>query len=163
MTTEIEKVSTLNDTQAESLAKAEAELKTLATEIESKKYLLSINDADMDLLRQFILKDAQWKFTEALGIVEIEKELKLAKSSDGNYYLGAIATEAIYYYMSKIEGNGKKVKSTSITSVDVYLRILRGITSSIEFIKKDTEKRNKLEFEVAARREGIEPESSNEE
>lgn len=145
--------------QIDLLEKAEANLEALTKELENKKYLIDLMPTDMEILRQFIVKDASWKFTEGLGIIEVEKDLKTAGAEDGKYYLKAIPIEAIYYYMSKVEGSGNKVKGDSFKSLPVYLRILKGITSAIEAIKADTERKNKAEFEVAARREGIDPDS----
>jgi len=147
--------STLSQFQLDALAEAEKELAALIKENESKKYLIDINKKDIEVLNSFILKDAPWKFTEALGIIEVEKEMKKA-IKEGKLFISGVPIEAIYYYMSKVEGSGKNVNGEAFQTVETYLRILKGITQGLEKVKVDSEKLKQAEFTVAARREGIE-------
>ena len=149
----------LNDFQRESLIKAENELNALREELANKKYLIDLNKSDIKLLNDFNKNDATWKFTECLGVVEIEKELKDALKS-GKLYIGAMPIEAIYYYLSKVEGNGKNTNTTTFETVDDYIRVLKAMTGGMERVKADNDKIRNQEFVVASRREGIEPDSS---
>jgi hypothetical protein len=151
--------SPLNQFQQAALEAAEKELTDLENEMAAKKYLVDISKDDVKMLDNFIKEDAPWKFTESLGIVEVEKSLKEAVK-DGKIFTTSLAIEAIYYYMSKVEGKGKTPNATSFKKAEDYIRILKGITSAMEKVKVDNEKVKNAQFVVAARREGIEPDSS---
>lgn len=149
----------LTDFQKSALETAEKELETLKKEVESKKYLVDLNKEDLARLNSFICNDAPWKFTEALGILEVEKEMGKA-TKEGKLFTKALAIEAIYYYLSKVEGSGDSTKTSSFINVADYIKVVKAITSSVERIKQDNERVRNAEFVVAARREGIEPDQS---
>jgi len=155
-------VSPLNSFQAAALEEAEKNLESLKKEMESKKYLVDLDSKGINLLNNFIMNDAPWKFTESLGIVEVEKAMKKAVK-EKKLFSDAVAIEAIYYYLSKVEGNGRNTSATAFHSIDEYLTVLKAISGTIERIKQDTEKVRNAEFVLAARREGIEPDKSLEE
>jgi hypothetical protein len=156
---EMEPENSLVDFQKTALETAENDLENLRKEIQTKKYLIDLKKEDIVLLEKFNKLDAPWKFTECLGIVEVEKELALAVKS-GKLYIGSIAIEAMYYYMSKVEGTGKNTNTEAFKSVDDYIRVLKSLTLGMERVKADNEKLRQSEFVVAARREGIEPDNS---
>ena len=149
----------LNDFQKSALEEAEKQLESLRKEHSTKKYLIDLKKDDIVLLSEFISTDAPWKFTECLGIVEVAKELDTCVKS-GKLLTSAVAVEAIYYYMSKVEGKGNTTNSNSFVKLNDYLRVLKAITTGLEKIKADSEILKNAEFVVAARREGIEPDSS---
>jgi hypothetical protein len=148
----------LSEFQQKALEVAEKELEDLKKEMEGKKYLIDLKKPEIEMLSSFISNDAPWKFTECLGIVEIEKEMKNCIKT-GKLFVSAVAVEAIYYYMSKVDGLGNGTNTKTFKTVEDYLKILKPITSGVERIKADTEKVRQAEFVVAARREGIEPEA----
>lgn len=152
-------VNPLSQFQKEALEDAENELEMLRDEIQKKKYLIDLKKEDITMIQKFIVNDAPWKFTECLGIIEVEKDLNDAVKS-GKLYINGVAIEAIYYYMSKVEGKGKETDTSSFTKVEDYIRCLKGITGGLERVKADSEKVRQAEFIVAARREGIEPDES---
>ena len=160
-TQSIEQVKTpeLSEFQVKALKEAEENLEKLQKEFSKKKYLIDLNKQDIEMLANYISNDAPWKFTECLGIKEIDKELKECIKT-GKLFISAIATEAMYYYLSKIEGKGTSTNAKAFTNIEDYLRILKSITSCVERIKADNEKIKNAEFVLAARREGIEPDSS---
>lgn len=148
----------LNEFQEKALKEAEEKLEKLKTELSSKKYLIDCSKDDIKMLEEFNRVDAPWKFTECLGIVEVKKDLKEAVKS-GKLYINAIAIEAIYYYLSKVEGKGETTNTKSFANIQDYIRVLKAITGSMERVKSDTEKLRNAEFVVAARREGIDTDS----
>jgi hypothetical protein len=154
-----ENSSPLSDFQTAALDAAEKALEALRKEQETKKYLVDLEKAEIETLNKFILEDASWKFTESLGILEVEKDLKNAVKN-GKLFVGAVTVEAIYYYMSKVEGNGKKTNAKAFSDTANYIKVLKGISGALERIKADTEKVRQAEFVVAARKEGIEPASN---
>lgn len=149
-----EKAPTLNEFQLKALEDAEKALEALKKETDNKKYLVDLKKEDIALLVKFNKSDAPWKFTECLGIVEVEKQLATAVK-EGKLYCGAIAIEAMYYYLSKVEGKGNVPNGEAFSAVEDFIRVLKAITSSVERIKIDNEKLRNQEFIVAARREGI--------
>ncbi len=151
--------SSLEAFQKDALEVAERELEALKAEHEKKKYLIDLDKKDIEILNNFILNDAPWKFTECLGITEVEKDTKKA-AKEGKLFISAVPIEAIYYYLSKVEGTGRKVNSTAFLDIESYQRILKGISGGMEKVKADTDKVRQAEFTVAARREGIEPDTT---
>ena len=152
----------LNEFQLKALKEAEENLEKLRTELEGKKYSIDLKKEDIILLEKFNRLDAPWKFTECLGIVEVEKSLNEAVKS-GKLNINAIAIEAIYYYLSKVEGKGKTTNTETFKDIFDYIRVLKGITNGMESVKADTEKYRNAEFVLAARREGIDTDKSSEE
>jgi len=148
----------LNEFQANALREAEEQLEALRKEISNKKYLIDLNKKDIDLIEKFNALDAQWKFTECLGVIELEKEIRNAKK-EKVFYANAVAVEAMYYYLSKVEGRGKTTNTETFENVDDFIRVLKAFTSGKEKIKTDGDRLSHAEFVVAARREGIEAES----
>ena len=155
----MEPTNTLTAFQTEALATAEKELEAMRKELNTKKYLIDVKKEDIALLVKFNEKDAEWKFSECLGIVEVEKELKVA-TKEGKLYTTAVAVEAMYYYLSKVEGKGKGTNTTAFTDVADFIRVLKAITQGVDRIKTDNEKFRNQEFIVAARREGINTDDS---
>lgn len=144
----------LNEFQLAALKEAEKQLENLKKENSAKKYLVDLKKQDIELLSKFICNDAPWKFTESLGIKEVNKELQEAIKS-GKMFSTAVAIEATYYYLSKVEGKGTSTNTTAFAHIEDYLRIIKSITNALERTKVDTEKVRQAEFVVAARREGI--------
>jgi hypothetical protein len=158
--TEIENMKevSLSEVQREALAKAQVELDNFRTELETKKYLADINAAGIKALADFMRTEAQWKFTESLGIKEVQKELDQCVKN-GKLFMNAISYEALYFYLSKIEGKGERVTSEAITTLDEYLNTLKAINVIRNVISHENEKLKQMEFVVASRAEGLEPEA----
>lgn len=146
----------LDTFQQAALDKAEKDLETLKAELQTKKYLIDLSKDDIVVLDKFNKVDAPWKFTESLGIIEVEKDLAEAQKS-GKLFIGAITIEAIYYYLSKVEGKGKTTTATAFKTVSDYVRVLKAISNGKERVKVDNESLTTAEFIVASRREGIDP------
>jgi hypothetical protein len=151
--------SPLTAFQQAAIDQAQKDLEDLRKELDTKKYLVDVDTKDIEMLKSFIANDATWKFTESLGIKEVQKELNDLK--DGKLFTKALAIEAIYYYMSKVEGAGEKPNTVAFPNIDDYLRCLKAITNAVERIKADSEKIREAEFILAARQEGIDVDSSD--
>lgn len=144
----------LNEFQAAAFTEAQTQLNELQKELSTKKYLIDLKKDDIELVSKFITTDAPWKFTECLGIKEVQKELKECIKV-GKFFTTAVAIEATYYYLSKVDGKGTSTNASTFCNIEDYLRILKAVTSGIEKIKIDTEKIKQAQFIVAARAEGI--------
>ena len=153
---EAETVS-LTAVQKEALEKAQAELESYRKELEEKKYLADVNPAQIKSILDYVSNEAPWKFTEALGIKEVAKEME-ACAKKGKLFMNAISFEALYFYLSKIEGTGMSTTSKHISSLEDYLTILKAINVVRNVISHENEKLKEMEFVVASRAEGLEPE-----
>jgi hypothetical protein len=148
----------LTDVQMKLYQEAQDELDKFNKEITTKKYLVDLNKEEIKMLREFIEKDAKWKFMESLGIGEVSKELASSVDKTGKAFIPANAIEAIYYYLSKVEGVGKKVDSAAIKDVETYLKFLKSLNVAKNAISIDTEKQKELEYVLVCRAEGLSPE-----
>lgn len=149
----------LTEVQQEALKNAQEKLDAFNKELETKKYLVDLSKEDVDILVKFITEDAKWKFMEALGIGEVKKELDKSVDKSGKVFITAVAIEAIYYYLSKVEGVGSSVDSPAIGTVEKYLKILKGINSARGSVGIDNEKKKQLEYNLACAAEGLDPEN----
>jgi hypothetical protein len=158
-TIEPEVNSPLSDFQQAAFDSAKQDLENLVKELSEKRYLIDFTKDEVAMLDSFIKNDAPWKFTEALGIIEVEKEMKTAMKQ-GKLFTTSLAIEAIYFYLSKVDGKGKNTSASTFKKVEDYIKILKGITAGMEKVKADNERVKNAEFILAARKEGIEPDSS---
>jgi hypothetical protein len=147
----------LTDVQAQALEQAQKDLENFRSELETKKYLAEVNGETIKSLLQYVTDEAPWKFTESLGIKEVQKELEACAKS-GKLFMNAISYEALYFYLSKIEGKGQKTNSEAITSLDMYLTVLKSLNVVRNVIAQENEKLKEMEFIVASRSEGLDPE-----
>jgi len=162
-TTAIDQADTMNislsEVQQQAFKVAQEELDKFDKELETKKYLVDLNKADVLILQNFISVDAKWKFMESLGIGEVIKNLAQSVDKNGKVFINAVALEAIYYYLSKVEGTGSKVDSESIGDVETYLKLLKAVNSARNGVSKDNEEKKRLEYILACRAEGLDPEN----
>jgi len=152
----------LSEIQVNAYNEAAKKLNDFTAEMETKKYYVELTASDIDVLQGFIKNDAKWKFTESLGIGEITKQLETSVDKSGKILISAVAIEAIYYYLSKVEGKGQTVDSSSIGNVETYLKLLKGINLARTGINADNEEKKRLEYVVACRAEGLDPDASEE-
>lgn len=149
----------LSDVQAKALNEAIEKLQKTFAETEKKKYLVDLKKEDIEMLSKFMANDAPWKFNESLGIVEVNRVLAEAKKT-GKLFIGSVPVEAIWYYLSKVEGKGNNTSTTSITDVESYLRIVKPFFKVRDAIAADQEVLKKLEFIIECRKQGIEPDAT---
>ena len=149
-----EKELQLGNLDTLSLEEAEVKVKELFEEYTSKTYSVDLSLNDLKILYNFISIDAPWTFRECLGIVEVLKELDRCITA-GAFVTTGVALEAVFYYLSKVEGKGQTPKTESIKSVSDYIRIIKTVTTALEKVKVDSEVIKKAEFIMTAKREGI--------
>lgn len=164
MTVEVNKTNKiageLSEIQQAALKTSIDDYKKASSELEKKKYLIDVNKDQIKILKDFARKDAQWKFNECLGIIEINKVLDESEKS-GKLFVNSVAVEALYYYLSKVEGKGNYVSNAAaFPSVIEYLAIVKSFVKTREVIKVDQEKLKQLEFVIESRSQGIEPDAS---
>jgi hypothetical protein len=146
----------LTDVQREALENSQKELEAYRADLETKKYLAEVKADGVKALLEFMKTEAPWRFTESLGIKEVQKELETCVKN-GKLFMNAISFEALYFYLSKMEGKGETVTSRAIPTLDMYLDLLKSINVIRNIISAENEKLKELEFVVASRAEGLEP------
>jgi hypothetical protein len=132
------------------LVVAKAALEALDAETKDKQYAIKIGDS-LDTLLKFIDEEANWKFTEALGVQQVHKKLTSCKRDglkNGCIFVGALEVDAIHYFMSKAEGKG-------LEKAERFLSILKPMNDAIKLVTADRKEMEKLTQQVAAYSEGI--------
>lgn len=111
-------------------------------ELKTKNYLVEGKVETAQKLLSFVNTEAEWKFSEALGIVETASQLtkikdNLEKGKSKEIMLSHLALEALYYFLSK--GTGKGVESAQN-----YLTLLKPITDALSRAKQDKDKKDQM-------------------
>jgi hypothetical protein len=94
---------------------------------------------------------AEWTSTEALGIVQINKEIvKIEKDGikDDVIYLGALPLEASHYFISKSRGVG-------LSSASEFISLYKAFDQALSDAKKDASEIKDIEAQLNAAMQGI--------
>jgi len=152
----------LTELQTKAFEEAQKELEVANEEYLKKKYLATLSIKEIEMVKKYIATEAPWKYTECLGIKAIEEDINKSLKANKKLFLPATAYEAIYFYLSKIEGKGDKPNVISIPSIDDYISILKSINQVRNAISNDSDELKRLEFRVASFAEGIDPDNEEE-
>lgn len=139
--------------QTKLIAELNEQLAKVEEELEGKKYLIE-GGKDMGLaLHAFIMHEAKWKFTEALGVIEVVKTLESfnASKKEKDLMVGPLEIEALYYFMSKHEGVG-------LASAKSFIEMLRAVNPAKSRKEEDTKKYEQIVFRIQSLEHGIDPE-----
>lgn len=133
--------------------KLEAEIIAMRQDAETKKYLVEASPEAIDNMVKYIETTAPWKYSEAVGIVQVHADLtaaieeaKIAKIK--GIMLNNVALEAMNYFYSLGHGVG-------LQSATEYLAQVRPLADALLVAKTQLEEINKKEFELSALREGL--------
>jgi len=130
--------------QLEKISKElESKIEKQNKELGTKLYLVQGGESACDHILNFIKNEAQWKFSEALGVGECVrqyeaalKNIKAGKTKE--VMIPALALEATYYFLTKVEGKG-------LASADMYVHnLLKPITDALGRSKADREALDQL-------------------
>lgn len=139
------------------LEKLKKERDDLQEELDNKEYFIEGGQTMAKDLLKFIRQDAKWKFTEALGIVEVAKTLEKFISEDKKQFMiGPLELEAIYYFLSKHEGVGYQ-------SAKKCVEFLRAINPAKSRKDNDSKKFEELSFKITSLEHGVDPEEAKKE
>lgn len=132
----------------------EKKLKNRREEVSKKTYQVNGGLATAKALREFIKTDAQWKFTESLGIIESDRVLGeqialLEKKEASEIELGALTIEALYYFLTKEEGKGLA------KAVRYVNHLLWPVNEALGVSKADREEINQMEKDLASLQEAV--------
>lgn len=140
--------STLDDALIGELTE---KLENKKSEIRTKVYAVSCTDDIFSLYKDFVNNKAEWTSTEALGIIQINKEiLKIEKDGikDGVIYLGALPLEASHYFISKSKGVG-------LSSASEFISLYKAFDQALSDAKKDASEIKDIEAQLNAAMQGI--------
>jgi hypothetical protein len=120
----------------------ETKLKSFTAELETKEYVIN---GDINLAKgilKFIETKAEWKFTEAMGIIESKRQLseivsRMSAEKNDKFAVSNLLLEAIYYFLTKASGTGAK-------DAEAYYNLLRPVLEAMGQAKNDTEIKNQL-------------------
>lgn len=104
-------------------------------ELQNKKYILEGKAEFAAQLLDFVKFEAKWKFSEALGVLESVKQLEeaiksLRSKKTTELMLPSLVIEAVYYFLTKVEGTG-------IVQAQKYVDMLKPISDALGRSKQD--------------------------
>lgn len=122
-------------------------------EINSKLYIVEGGAEAGEKFLAFITDEAQWKFTEAFGVVEICKEIQEGiQSAKGGkeLFLKVLPLEAMWFFINKVEGKG-------LSSALYYQQnLLKPIGEALGRVKADRDAVNELLMQIGSIEAGAE-------
>jgi hypothetical protein len=95
--------------RAKEVAKLQEEVDARNREMETKLYIVEGGAETGEKFLKFVTEEAQWKFTEAIGVVEMTKEIEdaVANAKGGKQlFLRVLPLEALWFFINKVEGVG---------------------------------------------------------
>lgn len=128
------------------------ELEKMQQILDSKKYIVEGKKEIANDLLQFIKDNAKWRFTEALGIIEVAKMLTafIEDNKQKELMLGPLEVEALYYFMSKHEGVG-------INEAQHFVKMLKAINPAKGHKEQDSKRYEDLSFRLNSVKHGVDP------
>jgi hypothetical protein len=132
----IEKLNGMIEKLSEKIERTEKELS-------EKLYIIEGGKDTADAIIAFLENDAQWKFSESLGVIEAARQVSEARKNILNdrtkeLLIGSLPLEAIYYFLTKVEGKG-------ISYALVYVNsLLKPISDALGRSKSDRERYDQL-------------------
>jgi hypothetical protein len=105
-------------------------------DLTTKLYIVEGGKVAGESISDFLTNKAQWKFSEALGVVEAVKQVndsldKIKTGKTKEFMITSLPLEAIYYFMTKAEGTGLLEAETFVLSV------LKPVTDALQRSKQD--------------------------
>lgn len=133
--------SLTNEERLELIESLQAEIDARTEEINKKYYIVDGGVETGKAFLKFLNEDAQWKFTEAYGIIECVKEVEAAikrSQESGGLFLQVLPLEAMWFFINKMEGKG-------LAEAKYYHdNLLKPVGSALHLIKSDRDAVNEL-------------------
>jgi hypothetical protein len=131
---------------------AKKKVDDFTAELKDKVYPVKIEtEENFEALKNFILHEASWKNMEALGIIELNKQLEKQEVKNGNIYLRGLEIDAVNFFMSKVDGKG-------LESAKAHIALVTAGNGAMTLVKADNNMLNQLMVELEAAENGIEVE-----
>lgn len=140
---DVPSVSSLsNDERLELIEALQEEIDSRTTAINSKFYIVEGGVATGTAFLKFLNEDAEWKFTEAYGVIECVKEveaaMKKAQTGAGEIFLQVLPLEAMWFFINKTEGKGLQAARY------YHDNLLKPIGGALSRVKADRDEVNEL-------------------
>jgi len=129
------------------IAAIQDEMDARNKEITEKYYIVEGGAAAGEKFVDFLSNDAQWKFTEAIGILEAIKEINeaIAKAkTDKNLFLKVLPLEALWFFINKVDGAGAS------TAKAYHDNLLKPVAEALGRVKADRDAINALAMRQGA-------------
>lgn len=112
-------------------------------DLTTKLYIVEGGKVAGESISDFLTNKAQWKFSEALGVVEAVKQVndsldKIKTGKTKEFMITSLPLEAIYYFMTKAEGTGLAEAESFVLSV------LKPVTDALQRSKQDRDALDQL-------------------
>jgi len=135
----------------ELISSLENQIQDKKEEIKNKVYAVTCSDSLFNDYETFMREKAEWNSTEALGVIEINKQIARIKKDgvkNGVIFLGALPLEASHYFLSKSKGTG-------LASAEDFIKLYRAFDQALNDAKEDAASIKDLEKQLAAAMQGI--------
>ena len=135
----------------ELISSLENQIQDKKEEIKNKVYAVTCSDSLFNDYETFMREKAEWNSTEALGVIEINKQIARIKKDgvkNGVIFLGALPLEASHYFLSKSKGTG-------LASAEAFIKLYRAFDQALNDAKEDAASIKDLEKQLAAAMQGI--------
>jgi hypothetical protein len=144
--------STVNVTLDQELIESlEKEVEDKKRENREKLYAISMNSSLLIRYEDFIKNEVEWNSTEALGVIEINKQIQKIKGEkikDNVIYMGALPIEATHYFLNKVKGTG-------VQDATDFINLYRAFDTVLKDVKVYNQMVQELEKKLAAAMQGI--------
>lgn len=149
-----EKKSKINP---EIIEKIKEEITAKEDELENKKYLIHGGKDIAKAIKQFVVKSAKWKFTECLGIVEINKQMHefINDPEAKELMVQPLVLEAFYYFLAKHEGIGHP-------EAEKFITLLKSINQAKSRADQDKKELEEMRFRLQSLEHGVDPDNPQE-
>ncbi|MCK9575376.1 MAG: hypothetical protein WC979_00870 [Candidatus Pacearchaeota archaeon] len=138
----------------EVIEKLKIEIEEKKDELENKKYLIPGGDAIAKKIKQFIVKEAKWRFTECIGVLEVNRILHdfITDPARAELMITPVALEALYYFMSKHEGKG-------LPEAEAMTELIKAINQAKSRAEQDKREFEEMTFRLQSLEHGVDPEA----
>jgi hypothetical protein len=130
-----EQIEKLNAERQKMVEFLDRKIKEKEADLQTKKYVIEGKAEVGETIATFLKEKAQWKFSESLGIIEsvrqVEEAVKAVKTKKtSELMLQSLSLEAVYYFLTKVEGTG-------LDEAAAYIKILKPISDALGRSKQD--------------------------
>lgn len=141
----------------EVIAKLKQAIEDKTEELENKKYLIPGGDDVAKKIQAFIVDNAKWKFTESIGVIEVNRIIKdfLADAKKKEFMIPTVALEATYYFLAKHEGVG-------LEEAETFTELLKAINQAKSRADQDKKDFEEMQFRLQSLEHGVDPDAPEE-
>lgn len=144
-----------NKINHEIIEKLKETIKEKEKELETKKYLIPGGKEVAENIKIFITESAKWKFTESIGIIEVNKVLTefINDLKKKELMIPPVVLEATYYFLSKHDGTG-------LEEAEKFTKLLKAINQAKSRADNDKKEFEEMTFRLQSLEHGVDPDAS---